>query len=267
MLPEPIPEGSIYLWMYRQGLKEVPISEILAECAEANKIVREKDTANYWRGVNNSRLYRRQGKDLLDLPQPDGGGFLGTGYSDYPPHPYSGMPEIDNRWVPCTKEGRPLIKWGKGCLPYGDAVCYPKCESLGENLKGTHLVVVDCDGDHDGIDPEVIEALAPLMGKTHAMRKPKSVGEYECYTDSLREIAALPASFHLTFSVDRVIPTMHFPEAHMDIIGNRANSIRYRKNKIWNGREMIPMTEEIWSYLQRYVQRRRDEHHDVQGNR
>ena len=69
----------------------------------------------------------------------------------------------------------------------------------------------------------------------------------------------MPASFHLTFAVDRVIPTMHFSKAHMDIVGNKENSLRYLKNKIWNGIEPLPMNEAIWDDIKSYVERRNND--------
>ena len=52
---------------------------------------------------------------------------------------------------------------------------------------------------------------------------------------------------------------MHFPEAHIDIVGNRRNSLRYMKDKRWNGLQPIEMTDEIWHELQEFVKNRKQD--------
>lgn len=254
---EQLPQGSLYLWMYRQGLRGVPISEILAACTRECKAVREKDVDNYWNGYHNRKLYAEQGKDLLVFPVRSMSN-CDMVYSDYPAHPFVDVPEVQNRWVPCTAEGRPLIKWGKGCMALPDAKAYPGAKTFGENLKGTHLIVVDIDGDHEGVDLDLINHMMSLTCETHALRKPKDICEYEGHEGSFD---SRPASFHLTYAVERVIPTMHFPWAHIDIIGNRCNSIRYWKNKLWNGLQPKVMDDTTWDYIMSYVKRRRDNAH------
>ena len=67
-----------------------------------------------------------------------------------------------------------------------------------------------------------------------------------------------PVSFHLSFMVDRVIPTMHFPKAHIDIIGNQVNSLRYLKTKRWNGMVPMMMTAKIWNEITDYIRMRNE---------
>jgi len=252
-----VPDGSIYFWMYGQGLRHTPLRDVVSQCAAASKEIREKDFANYWRGWYNHELYHGE-RDVLSLAgiKPD---FLLAEWEDYPEHPYDGCPEVEARWVPCSAEGKPLIRWGSGCMTRTDAWVYPGSASLAENMKGTHAIVIDCDGDHDGLDLDVVECLLPLTRMTHTLSKPKKIREYRDYDakqERMERLAAFPASFHLTFTVDKVVPTMHFPSAHMDIVGNQRNSIRYRKDKVWNGMQMTPMTHDIWEYLKAYVERR-----------
>lgn len=258
-----VPTGSIYLWMYRQGLKHVPLNDIELACAVAGKDIREKDIENYWNGYYRSDLYTGAGRDdVFQLVKRHPGtdaksiAFLTTPYHEYPVHPYLGQPEITKRFVPCNASNKPMIKWSNGCMDMVDAESMQHQKYLAENLKGCKFIVIDCDGDHDEkLDLETISFLYRYSHDTHMMCKPKLVCQYDGYEKSC---CTLPASFHLSFMVDKVIPTMHFPEANIDIIGNRANSLRYFKNKVWNGRPPALMTERIWGELQEYVKYRKE---------
>ena len=233
-----VPDGSIYFWMYNQGLKHVPIKDIKLACSKIDKPIRPKDFQNYWNGYYKYNLY--QGShvmSLLDAPleqtiKP----FYSMNYYDYPVHPYLDMPEIMNRFVPCTAKGTPIIKWSKGCMTSEDAMAMVQCQTLAENLKGTRFIVIDIDGDHGNeLHKKTYEAFHDLAQQTHCLNKPGF---------------NVPTSYHLTFSVNRVIPTYHFTKAHIDIIGNRANSIRYFKNKIWNNKDPMIMTDSLWNNIQ-----------------
>lgn len=256
-----VPDGSLYFWCFSQGLKHVALAEVESAVRCAGRELRDKDVRNYWEGWYRSDLYRSDAKDDIFMlkrgkrPPTPSSSFLTTPYADYPMHPYNGLPEIGQRWVPCNADNKPMIKWGEGCMSYEDAQAWPGQVYLAENTKGTRFIIVDCDGDHgDTLDFRTISRLSHYMNLTHCLSKPKDICEYEGYEETnLHQ----PASFHLTFTTDRIIPTMHFPYAGIDIIGNRANSLRYRKNKIWNGLEPIPMTEDIWLDLQKYVESRR----------
>jgi hypothetical protein len=245
-----IPADSIYFWMYKQGLRHVNINSIILECQRVGKVIRPKDLENYWNGYYNSDLYHNLGKDdifmltrsVLKQKEPD---FFSMYYDAYPLHPYIGKPEVENRWVPCNIQNKPMIKWGKGCMSMADAVAYKDQVYLAENLKGTKMIVIDCDGNHgETLDMETMCFLNQFRSMTHTIIKP-------CDDE-------IPASFHLTFKVDRTIPTMHFPYAHIDIVGNQRNSLRYWKNKQWNGMDPAPMNSEIWSSLQRYIGSRKE---------
>lgn len=251
-----IPEGSIYFWMYNQGLKHVPWQQLEFELRMAGKEIRKKDSDNYWNGWHRSSLYdhgdewtvRRE--SFVSASK----GYFDKAWDDYEPHPMLDLPEPRNRFVPCNKANKPMIPWGEGCMTLVDAKAKMGMVYLAENLKGTKRIVVDCDGDHEEkLDGRTIWFLSKYLDKTHVLAKPKKVCEYEGYESTGID---LPASFHLTFMVDRLVPTMHFPKAHIDIAGNAKNQLRYFKNKVWNGLEPAPMTPEIWEDIKRYIEGR-----------
>ena len=254
-----VPSGSIYFWMYSQGLKQVAIEDIEAACAASGVAIRTKDYDNYWRGYYNADLYKTDNWERIFkfhswMDMPSSKVFQAKTYSEFPSHPYHH--DIEARWVPCNGANKPMIKWGEGCMGIIDAKSYQHQVYLAENLKGCNRIVIDCDGDHDEqLDLELIMFLWKYSDKTHMLMKPKMIDEYEGYGNTGLKI---PASFHLTFRVDRVIPTMHFPKAHIDIVGNRRNSLRYFKNKIWNGLQPIDMTDEIWQDLQEFIKHREE---------
>ena len=257
-----VPEGSIYFWMYNQGLKHSDIDEVIAAVISAGREIRQKDLDNYWNGYHRSNLYGANNPYNMfvlkhfDTPTPSKG-FKDKSLSEYPENPNWNLPDIDERWVPCNGKNKPLIKWGNGCMSKEDAEAYIHQVYLAENTKGTKYVIIDCDGDHgDKIDFEIVRFLSKLTTRTHTLFKPKLITEYKGYEDSG---VNMPASFHLTFVTDRIIPTMHFPNAHMDIIGNKENSLRYRKNKIWNGKHPAVMTSVIWNQLREYIREVDDE--------
>lgn len=230
---------SIYLWMFKCGLKHIQWDEIVNALAKTTHKIREKDAANYWRGWYKSDLYNggMHTVSILNIKNDTNiKPFYETKYSDYPQHPFLDQPEITNRYVPCNEQGIPLIKWSNGCLSLSDAKAFRHQKYIGENLKGTKYIVLDIDGDHgDCVWKDSIKAFNAYRYSTHTLVKPQQDNKV--------------ISYHLTFKVDRVIPTMHFPNAHVDIIGNKCNSIRYFKNKKWNGLEPLQMTDDIWETI------------------
>lgn len=236
-----VPEGSIYFWMYTCGLKQIPIQKIEQAVSQAGKQIRKKDYQNYWNGYYNHQMYHgKRVMSMLDAPiEQTIDDFYKMKYSDYPIHPYLNQPEIENRFVPCSKEGKPIIKWSQGCMTSEDAMSLIHCETLAENTKGTKFIIIDIDGDHgDVLHKNVYEMFHDWVPLTHCLNKPGF---------------KVPVSYHLTFYVDRIIPTIHRPKAHIDIVGNKMNSLRYFKNKIWNKIDPIPMTDELWTELQRRI--------------
>ena len=252
---DPVPSDSIYFWMYSQGLKHIPIEEVYWALKRAGKDIRKKDEENYWNGWYNSSLYSGVGKtsvfDLCQLEKPIPA--KSTNWDDFPESPFSCLPNVDNRWVPCSAANKPIIQWGtKGCMTLTDAKAMSGQVYLAENTKGTSQVIFDCDGDHSAdLDLETILFLSKYMDKTHCLMKPKALREYPDGPDS-----DMPASYHLTFKTNKVIPTMHFPNAHIDLIGNEKNSLRYWKNKKWNGLQPMELTKEIWDDIIGYATRR-----------
>lgn len=252
-----VPTGSIYKWMYSEGLKHTPLDELEREIYAAGKEIRPKDYANYQRGWERSDRCgdNYNSTRLHPAPPTPSVAFTSKPWDEYPVHPYRNLPEIDKRWVPVGPDVKPMIKWSVNCLYKWDAESVLGMASLAENMCMTQMIVVDCDGDHGyGLDMETIDYLWQYANRTHLLSKRKMICEYDGYESSLD---FRPASFHLTFKVDRLIPTMHFPECNMDIIGNQTNSLRYRKDKVWNGLEPLTMTPTIWTDLQDYVRRRR----------
>lgn len=236
--PEPIPDGSIYLWMYRQGLKHVDVDKLVDALRLAGKDIRKKDMENYWNGYYNSSMYSGPGaRSILDLTSYSSReNKVSCNLNDYPLNPFDGKPEPSNRFVPCC-DGKPLIRWSQGCMTKTDALAMSNCNGLAENLKGCHRIIIDFDGDHDKdkLDYGCINLGNDLACSTSAWLKP-------VYTD----YGHMSVSLHVEFWTDRVIPTMHFPQAKIDIIGNEKNSIRYFKNKIWNGIEPAILDESTW---------------------
>lgn len=254
-----LPRDSIYMWMYVQGLKHVNLAEIEAACAAAGKEIRQKDYDNYWNGYHRSTLYN--GKDEYDVfslhrqmqkhsPKLD---FFDKKLEDYPLNPMLDLPPVENRWIPCSASNKPMIKWSQGCKTLAEAKMYANQVYLAENLVGTDHIVIDCDGDHgDGLDYDAIDFLWQFADRTHCLMKPKAIREYPGGRDSDN-----PASFHLTFKTDRVIPRMIWSDcAGMDILGNENNNIRYLKDKRWNGLQPAMLTSEVWEAIKLYVRRR-----------
>lgn len=251
-----VPNGSIYFWMYTEGLKHTPIEDIQAACLAAGVDIREKDMQNYINGwMRSDRTTGVRPESTIAFAQ--GKNYFSQELYEYPENPSMAIGERSDCWVPCNSQNKPLIKWGQGCMTKENAKAYYGSVYLAENMKDLHKIVVDCDGDHDGLHLDTIKFLNKYRRITHTLSKPKRLIEYEgaelldLYQDGLDEC---PASFHLTFMTDRWIPTMHFPKAHIDIVGNRNNSLRYLKNKVWNGLAPLQLTEEIWNDLRSFIQ-------------
>lgn len=252
-----VPDGSIYFWMFTQGLKQVDLDSILAACSLAGKDVRSKDIENYWNGWYRSSLHGT--RDILKFPRQASSptkDFYTKSYDDYPIHPFLGKPEIQKRYVPCSNKCRPLIKWSDGCLTFDEAKDFAGSQYVAENLYGTKFIVIDIDGDHDKqLDLETIDFGWQFFHLTESYFKIKLVQQYDGYEDTG---IGKPASFHLTFKVDRLIPTMHFHKAHIDILGNEKNTLRNFKTKYWNRHEPMDMTSDTWEVIKSYIRRREE---------
>lgn len=245
---------SIYLWMYRKGLAMEPLDRVLACLELAGHEVREKDVRNYWNGWYRRVLYGSAPVGSLLRTEH---GRAPQAYDGYPEHPFLGLPEIANRWVPCNRDNRPMVRWGEGCMTLADARAMRGCEYVAENLRGTRLMVIDVDGDHGGtLDVDALRFFARWRDETCCHDKRRLV--LDATEDEQYDLStmALPTSYHLTFTTDRVIPTMHFPAAHVDVIGNQRNSLRYFKDKLWNGLPPTPMDAETWDDIFDWIEGR-----------
>lgn len=251
------------MWMFRQGLRHRPLEKVLAECELGGHQVRRKDLQNYMNGWYRHELYFGddcmvdRSANMIDRT----GRSTAMRYGSYPEHPYLDMPEIEQRWVPCSRENKPMIKWSNGCMSLSSAKAFNGCRYLAENLRGTRLMVIDVDGDHgDELDLDALRFFDKWRGVTCCHEKPSIV--FDWYAENADgwcgdlHTACLPTSYHLTFEVDRVIPTMHFPAAHVDIVGNMRNSLRYFKNKTYNGLPPMRMDESTWDEIMDHIDRR-----------
>lgn len=246
---DPVPDGSIYFWCYTQGLKKIKLFDVLEAVRVAGKVMRKKDIANYWNGYNNSNKSDEHDnrRSILDLTPShrSPNTFYVMEYSEYPDLPEGEEP--DDRWIPCTKNGKPLTKWGEKRMTKGFAEFWKDSESLAENLKGCRHIVVDIDGDHDKDNPDA-ETIA-FGNKLRYLT--------ETYMDPwYLEHETMCPSMHLVFKTDKIIPTRHFPNAHIDILGNKTNQARYFKDKISNNLPQIEMTDYIWSMIVEYIKNR-----------
>ena len=245
-----VPDGSIYFWMYTEGLKHTPIEDIQAACSAAGVDIRPKDMQNWVNG------WMRSDRTTGERPVSMGGkNNFERNLFDYPENPSMAIGERTDCWVPCNAENKPLIKWSNGCMQKEDAIAYKNCVYLGQNMLDQHKIVIDCDGDHGGqLNFDVIRWGHKYPTETHMLAKPKRLIEYGVeLPDDVDPMWS--ASFHLTFFTDRWIPTQHFPAAHLDIVGNRNNSMRYWKNKVWNRLAPLQLTQEIWDDIYNYVER------------
>lgn len=265
MLEVPSYGESIYFWCYRCGLAGIEWSNVEQMATSAGHSIRPKDYNNWLNGANKHGTYSAGGfkavtKSWSDayVRSPKGYDLL---YPELPNHPCLDYQPILDRWVPCNQDNKPMIKWSKERMTREAAEAVEGQKYLGENLMGTDMIVFDIDGDHgEGvIDAELIRFALPYISKTHTLIKPRLIGDYPPERiGQAYDLVAHSASFHLLFKVDKVIPTMHFPKAHIDLIGNRVNTLRYRKNKVWNGLKPMIMTPDIWSDIMRFIRERQE---------
>jgi hypothetical protein len=256
---EAVPADSIYMWMYRQGLRKIPWEQIVGALLAAGKQIRKKDEQNYWNGWYRSYL-REDGEEPLfqsvpTIQEPPRKSYFEKRYFQYPPNDLKDLPDSEIRYVPCNADNKPMCQWSKEKHAKAEAEALPGQVYLAENNKGIKQIIIDVDGDHDedSLDMQTISFFNRYRGFTHTLSKPKPICAYPGYA-STRELG--PASYHLTWYTDRIIPTMHFPEAHVDIIGNEKNSLRYFKNKKWNGLDPKPMDDATWERIKAYLRRR-----------
>ena len=233
-------DESIYLSMFTWGLKQIPIEDIERECQSVGKDIRKKDYENYWRGYSQSNTHRDP-KSVLKI-QHEVKTVLDKSLDEFKVNTY---PQPRERWVPCGESNKPLIKWTQVKLYKADEVLmHPDCFYVAEQLKHSHVIVLDIDADHgNSIDEDTLKFFKKYRDITHCLYKESYDG--------------VPKSYHLTFATDRIIPTVHCPWCHVDILGNENNQLRYRKNKVRNGRSPMPLTNEIWDDIRTYLKGRK----------
>lgn len=248
----PVPSESIYYWMYSAGLHAFPERDLEQVLLSAGKQIRQKDWDNYHRGLSKSYFTndnrKADAESMLRLTPP-ASAFSAIDFNSLERSCY--LTDYSQRWVPCNHKNKPMIKWSKECLTWEEAMDYDHATWLAENLVMTPYIVFDIDGDHGNrLVPEVIRHFTPWLKLTHALIKPRLVREMD---PSIGDIADAPTSFHLTFMTDRLIPTKHFPNARIDLLGNAKPQLRYRKNKTWNHIFPAVLTEEIWRFFMDYI--------------
>lgn len=255
----PVPQESIYLWMYSAGLYAVPEQELFSLLIQAGKEVRQKDIDNYHRGLSNSyqaSAYhderRYDSRAGWRINQGKTVSFCELNLNRF--ERSDDLHDYEARWVPCNHENKPMVQWSQTLMTREEASNYPGAYYLAETLVDTPFIVLDIDGDHGGrLHLDLINAFKDLIPKTHCLFKQKFVGQCAQVTDP--SLASAPTSFHLMFYTDRVIPTKHFINACVDLLGNKKNQLRYRKTKVWNGVYPAKLDAETWRYAMDYIGR------------
>jgi hypothetical protein len=232
---------SIYFDMFKAGKEFEDLELILAQCRAAGIIVRQKDVDNYFRGRGFSD--REWLKPVAYRLATDRRLSTDMAYSDYEKLPDYWI-ENPVRFFPTEGNGsKPLYgwKWGDNVTSKKIAEARSPVGMVGENMIGQPYIVLDIDGDHDkdNIDYELLKWFSPLKKTTESWQ-------------------SRDESFHLVWKVDRLIPTMHFPRAHLDILGNARNQARYYKDKQPNGVARAIMTDEAWDAIKHYIRYRQE---------
>ena len=241
--------GSPYYDMFRAGYYGVPLDDCINKCSRNGIALREKDIRSYQDGAfkrDAGATFRSQGGLAINIqPHIE---IENTKLEDYPLMPV-GWNGTDRRFFPCTKDNKPMQKWGwsRDYTPElytkADAKALSPCGWVGQNMLYQPFVVLDIDGaGHGCIDQSTIDFGNLFKDETFCMEDPTKSG-----------------SFHLYFSTRRLIPVKHFPWAKIDFMGNAVNAAVYLKNKQSNNVSMIELTEEIWEAIINYQKIRKDE--------
>lgn len=246
--------GSPYYSMYHCGYYGVPIEKCLEKCQRNGIAVRKKDIQSYNDGVFKRGMgYIVKNNQLVDVSQAIASLPLDKArLTDFPLMPI-GWTGSERRFFPCTKDNKPMGKWGWAKKPDGsvyvpklytrvDAQALSPCGWVGHNLLYQRFIVMDIDGrGHGNEDLEVI-----AFGN-----------QFRDYTFTVED-PAKPGSFHLYFETDRLIPIRHFVWAKLDLMGNAANAAVYFKNKVGNGVPMAKLDDNIWHAMMEYQKKRKE---------
>lgn len=245
------PNESPYFAMYTAGLKGIPLEEVSNFLNMIGTDIRRKDVEQWVNGFNRRRPYDPSStfnpvsrREEIQFIKPD---FSLTKLSDLEEFPSDWNPVV-NRFFPCSKDNRPLIKWGwsNGYTPsltdYATAKANSPCGWVGQNMLYQQFIVLDIDGvGHGEVDQQTIDFGNMFKNYTLTFEDP-----------------AKPGSFHLYFRTNKLVPLKHFPWAKIDLMGNTRNAAVYFKNKQSNNVKPALLTEEIWSTLMEYQKVRKE---------
>lgn len=252
------PGESPYIAMYTAGLKGIPIEEISAHLHLIGTQIRQKDINNWSRGFNKRVDYKPEPQESFNpmskikaakLRQKPFESYKLSDFWTYPSS-WKGTPI---RFFPCSKENKPLIRWGwqgdiqPKLLDYNTAKSKSPCGWVGQNMLYQQFIVIDIDGTgHGEFDSKTINFGYSLRQNTLTFEDPKK-----------------PGSYHIYFATNRMIPVKHFPWAKIDLMGNAVNAAVYFKDKVSNGLPMATLTEQVWSQLIAYELSRKEERNGI----
>lgn len=241
-------DGSPYFGMYWAGYYGIDLDECVAKCRRNGIPLRTKDIQSYKDGMfrrGMGAIIKSDGMSIREMQA--GVAFRDMKLEDFPMLPV-GWHGTERRFFPCTKDNKPMQKWGWSrdfnpeLYTMPDARALSPCGWVGQNMLYQRFVVFDIDGrGHGEDDLEVIAFGNRFRDTTFTMEDP-----------------AKPGSFHLYFETDRLIPVRHFPWAKLDLMGNAVNAAVYLKNKKSNGLPLRKLDDGIWQALQDYTQRRKE---------
>lgn len=243
--------GSPYFDMFRCGYYGVPLEDCLQKCNMNGIVIRQKDIEAWEDGIfkremkmsgNEDMTIRRSATTDIGIPV-DNAKLI-----DFPQMP-QGWKGTTRRFFPCSEDNKPMQKWGwsRNYTPelftQADAKALSPVGWIGQNMLYQPFVVMDIDGvGHGVVDQQTIDFGRLFEDYTLKMEDPNKIG-----------------SFHLYFSTDRLLPVRHWGWAKIDFMGNAVNAAVYLKNKVSNGKPMMPLTEEIWQHIQDYQKSRKEE--------
>ena len=235
--------GSPYMACYSIGLAGYPLKEVISFFRSHGVELRDKDIQNWengWfkhQGTRQFSLMPDKSNDKVGLSVVDNG----RNFNQFPRFP-EGWTGCEKRYFPCTSDNRPMCRWGWTNDYIPQLYTLPGAKALspvgwvGQNMLYQRFVVMDIDGaGHGESDPYVIAFGNLYKDRTLSYEDP-----------------AKPGSFHLYFSTDRIIPTMHFGWAKLDFMGNANNYAVYLKNKQSNGMPMMELDEQVWNAMLDY---------------
>lgn len=242
---------SPYFAMYTAGIKGIPFEDVSSYLQRINVGIRNKDIEQWRNGYFKHQVKR--GNSSLN-PYPNDTNHImykmrtieDIKFYEFPLYPdeWTGT---EQRFFPCSKDNRPLVRWGwkenfsPELYDRASAKALSPCGWIGQNMLYQKFIVIDIDGvGHGVVDEKTIEFGNRF--KNYTM----------CYEDPNKQ-----GSFHLYFHTNRIIPVKHFPHAKIDLMGNAVNAAVYFKNKISNGVDPALLTEDIWKELIAYQKERK----------